>query len=166
MKSLTKLPDEELDKLVAQDDAAALTQKGHRLLASGDLKRARQFFILGSVLGDRQAHIELARIYEDEHNVEEAYGLYARAYAKGDDSVLPNLARILMASDSMLGMEVLLQNAHDGHLGCIRELIAIYKSKPESAESKKELRFWKSKLAEIESPTPPSLIAPPKAKKK
>jgi len=150
MNRLTTLADDELNRLVAQDHAAAMTEKAYRYLARNNLKKARMFFTLSSILGDKLAHIELARIFEEEDNFEEAYELYARAYAKGEDSVLPRLASIILRTNQELGMELLRQNAFDGHWGCIKELIEIYKQDPQNPEYTTELTFWQNRLQEME----------------
>ena len=158
MQSLTSLTDEELNRLVAQDHAAAMTEKAYRYLARNNLKKARTFFTLASILGDKLAHMELARIFEEEDNFEEAYDLYARAYSKGEDSVLPRLAAIIIRTDPALGMELLQQNALEGHWGCIKELIEIYKQDPDNPEYIQQLNFWKSRLEEMETAAATALI--------
>jgi len=151
MLTLTSLSDEELNKLVASDNAPAMREKAQRYLARGNVKKARQFFTLSSILGDRMAHIELARICEEDENFEEAYELYARAYSKGEESVLPRIAILAMRNDPVLGMELLRQNAAEGHWGCIKELINIYQQEPDNPTYQLELAFWVKRLADMET---------------
>jgi len=153
MLPLTSLSDDELNKLVAGDNAAAMCEKAQRYLTRGNIKKARQFFTLSSILGDRRAHIELARIYEEDENFEDAYTLYTRALSKGEDSVLPRIALLIIRSNPRLGMELLHQNASSGHLGCIKELINIYKADPVSADYQSEITFWTQRLEKIEALT-------------
>jgi len=148
MTNFKKLSDEELLKHTDADKPAALYEMGHRHLGQDKVKEARKYLTLASVLGDKHAHVELARIYEEEDNFEQAYELYELAYAKGESSVLPKLARLLMMSDPALGIEVLKANALDGNIECLKELIAVFE-KDSSAQGKKELKFWQAKLAAL-----------------
>ena len=158
MLSLTSLSDEELNKLVASDNPQAMREKAQRYLTRGNVKKARQFFTLSSILGDKLSHIELARICEEEENYEEAYELYARAYSKGEDSVLPQLALLLMREDHTGGLELLRSNASDGHWCCIKELINIYKQEPDNQIYQAELAFWLARLEQMESLAATALI--------
>jgi len=147
MKNLKKLKDDELEKLVEKDDHYALLEKGRRLLKEDNLKEARRFLTFSSVLGNVSAHISLAKILEEEDNFEGAYDLYSLAYSKGEDSVLPKLARLIMINDKKLGIEVLKASANDGHIGCIKELIKYYKEF-KSKEHEKDIDFWQAKLTD------------------
>ena len=141
--------DEELQKSIDADEPPALFEKGRRLLENDDIASARKFLTLASILGNKDAHSSLARIYEEEDNFEEACRLYTLAYSNGDDSVLPNLARLLMIADPALGFELLKEHAYDGNAECIKELVEIYE-KDDSPHGKKELKFWQTKLAGLE----------------
>lgn len=145
-KDYKKISDDDLEKFVSDDNPDALYEKGRRLLLKHEVAAARRFLTFASVLGNKDAHIELARICEEEDNFEEAYELYALAYAKGADSVLPQLARLLMRTDPKLALEVLKTNALEGNTQCLKELITVY----EQENNKKELKFWQAKLAEFE----------------
>ena len=147
MKNLKKIKDEELENLIEKDDPYALLEKGRRLLKEDDIKEARKFLTFSSVLGNVDAHIALAKILEDEDNFEEAYDLYSLAYSKGDDAVLPKLARLIMINDKKLGLEVLKANANEGHIGCIKELIKYYKES-KSKDYEKEINYWQTRLNE------------------
>ncbi len=149
-KDYTALSDDELEKAAADDEPAALYEKGRRMLADKDIAGARKFLTLGSVLGDRNAHAALAGIYEEEDNFEEAYELYALAYAKGSDEVLPRLAKLLMRTDRELGIEILKTNAADGNIDCLKELVATLSGEKE----KKELKFWQAKLDALQPAAP------------
>jgi len=151
MITLSSITDEELNKLVSSDNAPAMREKAIRYMARGNFKKARQFFTLSSILGDRLAHIELAKICEEEENFEEAYSLYAKAYSKGEDSVLPKIAVLAMKNDYDLGLELLRQHAFDGHWGCIKELVNVYRANPDNAEYQAELGFWITRLEEMEA---------------
>ena len=145
MKTMTQVSDEELNVLAADDNAAALVEKSRRAVLGGDAVAARKYLTFASVLGNAAAHIGLAQIYENEENFDEAYLLYALAYAKGNDSVLPSLTRLLMLSDSKLGLELLKYHAYEGHQGCIEELLSFY----EKADNQKEIKLLKARIVEL-----------------
>jgi tetratricopeptide (TPR) repeat protein len=142
-QDIEKLTDEELDKLADADNMNALMEKSKRLLLSGGLAAARPYLTLASILGNREANVALAKIYEDEDNFEEAYDLYALAYGKGDDDVLPDFARLYMKLwDFDTGLEILKQHALLGDKGCLKELVRFYtdlKDDEEAAEWTKKL---------------------------
>jgi len=164
MITLSSLADEKLNKLVANDNAPAMREKARRYMERGNHKKARQFFTLSSILGDRFAHIELAKIYEEEENFEEAYSLYARAYSKGEDSVLPRIAVLAMKNDPDFAIELLRQNAFEGHWGCIKELVNIYRNNPENPEYQADLEFWVKRLDEMEKEASASIADEPQNK--
>ncbi|MCL2061214.1 MAG: hypothetical protein FWH03_01125 [Firmicutes bacterium] len=148
MLDYAALPDEEIENRAALDEPGALYEKGDRLLNKGELACARKYLTLSSILGNRDAHMRLGRICEDEDNIEEAYNLYALAWGKGLDNALPRLARMLMHSDKRLGIDILKTHAHEGNADCVRELIDIFK-KETSAAAKKELALYKSLLRDL-----------------
>jgi hypothetical protein len=145
-KNYTRLTDEELEVPLEADEPGALYEKGRRLLDENRLATARKFLTLGSILGDRNAHIALAKICEEEDNFEEAYDLYVLALVKGANEVLPRVARLLMRTDAELAIEILKTNAADGNLECLRELVAILTEKGDA----RELKIWEPKLAAAE----------------
>jgi len=145
MKKTASLTEKELDVLVRQDNPAALNEMGCRASVHNEPAEARKYFTFASVLGCRDAHIHLARIYEEERRFDDARDLYALAYTKGDDSALPKYARTLMFSDAKLGLDILKYNAIDGHIGCIEELKTICTENGDE----KELSFWSNWLERI-----------------
>ncbi len=143
---ISKISDDDLTKLADADDMDALMEKSKRLLDKDGLAAARPYLTLASILGNRDANVALAKIYEDEDNFEEAYDLYALAYGKGDDTVLPGFARLHMKLwDYDTGLEILRQNALLGDIGCLAELVKLYTDLDNKAEAEK----WQAQLDKL-----------------
>ena len=149
--SLQNLSDSDLDLLVANDDSAAFVEKARRYSLMGENNKAKDFYILASVLSNTSAEVELAKIYDSEGNCDAAYELYARAYHKGDYSVLINICKILLKSDPALALEVLTTHALNGNIECLELLVEMYEKDKDNPDSLVEYSFWTKRLQEQQS---------------
>ena len=145
MKRIEAVLRDKPDVFEPEDDPAALREKGKQCAADGDPVGARKFFTFASVLGDRDAHVLLAKLYEREERLGDARDLYALAHLKGDASALPEYARLLTRTDEKAGLDLLKLHAIEGNPDCIRELIAFYKNSGEQ----REVKFWSNWLERV-----------------